>query len=295
MATLNCCPPHASWDILKAAMQNAFTSAGTDICLARRLYQIARQVGLSDVQYRPFLLGVRSQDAFVDYLPSTVESLRGTITGKGLLSEDEFNAALARVQAYCRGKIQATKPVPNNDGTVRYRYAPLDEIMQTLQPILNAEGMAVSFDVTYDNNRVFAICELSHKAGHKASKRYGVLLSAPPKASVTQGDGSSITYAKRGAICNWFNIVAGKDNDGAGDDDNDARNIGELITAEQARALEKRVKATGSNHDKFLKFAGVGDLADTATPEQVSHAYEQIAKNRYEALDAMLKRKEAGK
>jgi len=207
-------------------------------------------------------------------------------------AEKEFNASLARVQAYCRGKIQATKPVPNNDGTVRYRYAPLDEIMQTLQPVLNAEGMAVSFDVTYDNNRVFAICELSHKYGHKASKRYGVLLSAPPKASATQGDGSSITYAKRGAICNWFNIVAGKDNDGAGDDDNDARNIGELITAEQARDLEKRVKATGSNHDKFLKFAGVGDLPDTATPEQVSHGYEQIAKNRYEALDAMLKRKE---
>ena len=90
MATLNCYPPNASWDRLKAALQAAFTSAGTDICLARRLYELARLAGLADVHYRPILVGVRSHDPWVDYLPSMVESLRGTIIGKGLLSQDEL-------------------------------------------------------------------------------------------------------------------------------------------------------------------------------------------------------------
>jgi trans-aconitate methyltransferase len=102
MATLNCYPSNSSWDQLKWALQGAFNSAGSDICLARRLYELARQAGLADVDYRPFLVGVRSRDPLVDYLPSTVESLRGTIIGKGLLEEDELNAALAACRAHLR-------------------------------------------------------------------------------------------------------------------------------------------------------------------------------------------------
>jgi hypothetical protein len=102
MATLNCYPEHASWDHLKDALQGAFSSVGTDICLAQRLYELAKLAGLDDVQYRPFLVGVRSQDPWVDYLPSTVESLRGTIIGKGLLSERELNTALVGCRTHLR-------------------------------------------------------------------------------------------------------------------------------------------------------------------------------------------------
>ena len=48
-----------------------------------------------DLEYRPFVLGVRAGDPMVDYLPSTVESLAGTIVGRGLLSEQDLAAALA--------------------------------------------------------------------------------------------------------------------------------------------------------------------------------------------------------
>jgi ubiquinone/menaquinone biosynthesis C-methylase UbiE len=102
MATLNCYPPHASWDRLKAALQGAFTTAGTDICLARRLYELARRSGLAGVQYRPFLVGVRAQDSFIDYLPSTVESLRRTIIDKGLMAQDDLASALAGCRAHLR-------------------------------------------------------------------------------------------------------------------------------------------------------------------------------------------------
>jgi uncharacterized protein YciW len=54
-----------------------------------------RQAGLSDVQFRPFIVGVRSTDAMVDYLPSTVESLRTTIIKQDLLNQTEFSNALA--------------------------------------------------------------------------------------------------------------------------------------------------------------------------------------------------------
>jgi len=100
MATLNCYPPHPAWESLKAALQGAFTSVGSDICLAPRLFALAREAGLAGVQYRPFLQGVRASDPFIDYLPATVESLRQTIIERGGLAADELDAALADCRAH---------------------------------------------------------------------------------------------------------------------------------------------------------------------------------------------------
>jgi SAM-dependent methyltransferase len=101
-STLNCDPPHPAWDQLKKALLGAFAGVGAGLTLARRLYGLVRRAGLADVQYRPFLIGVRSIDPMVDYLPSTAESLRGTIIRLGLLSETELNAALAQCRAHLR-------------------------------------------------------------------------------------------------------------------------------------------------------------------------------------------------
>jgi SAM-dependent methyltransferase len=101
-STLNCYPPHPAWDRLKAALLGAFSGVGADLQLARRLYSLVRQSGLEDVQYRPFLISVRSVDPMVDYLPSTVESLRGTIIKLGFLGEREFPDVLAACRDHLR-------------------------------------------------------------------------------------------------------------------------------------------------------------------------------------------------
>ena len=43
---------------------------------------------------------MRSMDPMVDYLPSTVESLRGTIVKLGLLSENVLDAALTECRRH---------------------------------------------------------------------------------------------------------------------------------------------------------------------------------------------------
>ena len=101
-STLNCHPPHAAWDRLKAALIGAFAGIGADLELARRLYEVVCRAGLADVQYRPFLVGVRSVDPMVDYLPSTVESLRGTVLRLGLMSEAEFPVVLDDCRRHLR-------------------------------------------------------------------------------------------------------------------------------------------------------------------------------------------------
>ncbi len=99
-SSLNCYPPHSAWEKLKAALLGAFSGVGADLQLARQLYSLARRAGLEDVHYRPFLIGVRSMDQMVDYLPSTVESLRNTVVKLGLLSDAEFPKVLAECREH---------------------------------------------------------------------------------------------------------------------------------------------------------------------------------------------------
>lgn len=100
IATLNCYPPHPAWDRLKLVLEEAFTCVGADVRLAQRLYQLARGAGLEDVHYRPFLIGVRAGDPMIDFMPETVESVRGTLLDRRLIAPDELEAALAACRAH---------------------------------------------------------------------------------------------------------------------------------------------------------------------------------------------------
>jgi SAM-dependent methyltransferase len=100
VTTLNCYPSHPAWATLKDVLIRAFCGVGADVHLAQRLYPLAREAGLVDVQFRPVLIGVRSIDPMADYLPATVESLRGTIGRLGLIADDSLDAALAEVRRH---------------------------------------------------------------------------------------------------------------------------------------------------------------------------------------------------
>jgi SAM-dependent methyltransferase len=101
-STLKCYPPHPSWDRLKAALLGAFRCAGADLELASRLYHVVFHSGLSEVRYRTFVLGITSGDPMADYLPSTVESLRGQVLKHQLLSEEALAADLAACRDHLR-------------------------------------------------------------------------------------------------------------------------------------------------------------------------------------------------
>lgn len=104
-STLHCYPPHPAWERLKAALLGSFKGVGADLELASRLYFLAHEAGLSDIAYRTSLLAVRAVDPMVDYLPSTVESLRGTILKLGLMTAAELDATLTE----CRRHLSDSK------------------------------------------------------------------------------------------------------------------------------------------------------------------------------------------
>lgn len=95
ITTLKCYPPHPAWDRLTDLLERVFHCVGSDIRLGQHLYQLLRRAGLGDVQYRPFLLGFRSDDPMAQFVPATVASVRRTILGERLIDEAELETLLA--------------------------------------------------------------------------------------------------------------------------------------------------------------------------------------------------------
>jgi SAM-dependent methyltransferase len=102
MTTLRAYPANPAFDRLRGALIGAFRGVGADATFAHSLYAMARRQGLQDVAYRTVLLGVRSRDPLVDYLPSTVESVRGTVLRLGLMTEGGLQADIAACRAHLR-------------------------------------------------------------------------------------------------------------------------------------------------------------------------------------------------
>lgn len=187
-------------------------------------------------------------------------------------AEREFAVAFNALQAEMPN-VQARKAVPSRDGSLRYKFAPYEEIMEQVSPMLQKHGFTVSFSMRIEQNRIVQTCTLQHITGHKRSNDFAVRVGqGPPGSSESQADGAASTYAKRFALCNALNITI--------ETDDDARAEGDRITAEQAKSLRDRVHATGSDEVAFLKFAG-------------APSYEEIRSAKYAMLDSNLKRKES--
>ncbi len=185
-------------------------------------------------------------------------------------AEKDFAAALTELQGETI-RVQATKAVDVKNGVPRYTFAPYEEIMRTVQPMLTRHGFSVTFDTKIDGDRLYSVCTLTHKAGHSRSNQFAVRFGKPPGSSDAQGDMSTKSYAKRGALCDALNISI--------DHDDDARMIGKPIGKALAEDLETRVMRVGSDVTAFLKYAG-------------AERFEDISDDRYPVLDELLKRKE---
>lgn len=209
--------------------------------------------------------------------PQSVEVLKGMMDlyerNEKRQSEKEFAAALVALQAETI-RVAATKAVDVKNGVPRYKFAAYEEIMAVVQPMLTRHGFSITFDTAIDGDRLTSICTMTHSSGHSRTNRFAVRFTTPPGSSAAQGDMSTKSYAKRGALCDALNITI--------DHDDDARMVGKPIAKAEAEELEDRVKKCGADREAFLKFAGATD-------------FDSIPDDRYDALDALLARKEQGK
>ena len=98
-ASWNCHPRRAGFDALKPAITRAFRTAGGDLDAGTRLFSMLRQAGLEDVQVcaQVLMIPPGEPDRRLPALLAT--SLRRRIVEGGLLTEAQFDTALADCEA----------------------------------------------------------------------------------------------------------------------------------------------------------------------------------------------------
>ena len=92
-------------------------------------------------------------------------------------------------------------------------YAPLEDIVTVVQPILSEHGFSVSFSTQQNGvESVKIVCILMHKDGHTATTELELPTEAATKGmNKMQAIGAAITYGKRYTLCSILNITTTAD------------------------------------------------------------------------------------
>lgn len=171
-------------------------------------------------------------------------------------AETEFNANMAAMQCEIPAIVERGK-ISVND-SVRSYYAKLEDIVETVRPIMKTYGFAVSFRIETTERGVAVTGILMHRSGHREQTTMLLPHDTSGSKNVVQGMGSSVSYGKRYVLCALLNITT-KDED----DDGTAAQQQPVVTKFQAKQLAELLpKCSEKAREAFSKLHG--------TPEQVT-------------------------
>lgn len=130
-------------------------------------------------------------------------------------------------------KFQGEVKNPNNVAVnpfFKSKYAPLEEVLNTVRPTLSKHGLSIIQAPSGDGNNIIITTTLLHESGEWMEFPELILKSDKPTA---QGAGSAITYGRRYALSAILGISSEDDDDGN--------------AAEPKKEENKGTKSSGSN------------------------------------------------
>lgn len=136
---------------------------------------------------------------------------------KAELAKEAFDLAMANFQKDCP-VIEKTKIVKDRQGDVRYKYAPLESIVEQVRKILGENGLSYALDVSQDEKMLTVACIVKHINGHSETSRFAVPIGNEQYMTDVQKYGARSTFAKRYAFCNAFGILTGDEDTDAVED-----------------------------------------------------------------------------
>lgn len=127
--------------------------------------------------------------------------------------EQQYYEAFPKLQDELPSISKDGKIIVN--GQIRSNYAKYESIMKVIQPALSKHGFGVSFVPKFDKDKIIVRCRISHTAGHTETADVELPYDVSGSKNNVQAVGSSMTYARRYALCLILNIVTEEeDNDG---------------------------------------------------------------------------------
>lgn len=139
-------------------------------------------------------------------------------------AKEAWYQAMAEFQRTCPRIVKsATARMPR----YTYKFAPLDEICSTIQPVMGPLGLSMRWTTPkIEGDKVTVACVISHRLGHFESSGDVVMPimgatqrtdgSGEGGANAAQRVGISLTYAKRYALLGIIGMAPEDDDDAAG-------------------------------------------------------------------------------
>jgi len=147
-------------------------------------------------------------------------------------AEVEIRKAIANFQGEMP-IVAKTKVVHNRDGSLRYKYAPIDEIVKISAPILAKHGLSVTIDTQFNEHNVVVTAIVQHIHGGERKSSFIIPIMKSDYMNDAQAVASALTYAKRYAYCNVLGIMTG-------DEDDDAQAVSKEVETKQEVKKEKK-------------------------------------------------------
>lgn len=97
-----------------------------------------------------------------------------------------------------------------------YDYADLADIQKAIAPVMGKHGLSYSFDARYGENpgQDRLACIVAHRDGWERPTEVKLVVDPGARMNAIQAGGSSLTFAKRYALCNALGIAPDQDTDG---------------------------------------------------------------------------------
>jgi len=189
----------------------------------------------------------------INKMQAIVDMRNNDITRKAKI---KFSQDFAKMQE----KMPRIVSLHNNTQT-KSKYAKIEDINKQVQPILQEFGFGVSFRVlSQDKEGVSVKAILMHESGYEESTDlYMPFDNKGAQGTVNKtmihATGSTVTYAKRYAMCMLLNISTGDDTDGN-------TSVSNLISDKQLDIISAKLNEGDCNIPKFLAFYKVRSIGE---------------------------------
>lgn len=185
-----------------------------------------------------------------------------------------YDEAMAKFRAECPRitKNHTVDFTTKNNGRTTYKHATLDNICNTINPILGRYGLSYSWETEQNGGIISVTCIISHAMGHVGP---GVKLSSGLDSTGNKNGiqqiGSTVTYLQRYTLQSALGLSTEND-----DDDGRAAGIQPdvsaapaaepaqrgYITDHQIADLRKAITVAGITEEKFCSMANIQEIGD---------------------------------
>lgn len=148
-------------------------------------------------------------------------------------------------------------------GRVKFSYALLDDIDETVRPICNKYGLSYSWNSAVVGTMANVEFLLRHVGGHSESSTFSCPTTSKAGMSDQQKHGAAVKYAMRWSMIQGLGLITTDDDDDTTEVDPTPIDEAQRIVIEDLlEAAKGRTKNPDKMVARFLRFMGVEKLAD---------------------------------